>query len=85
MIGAKQLRNIEVKYLNLFTLQMIVTRIWRDIVRKKEFLLKIKGKVYESCVRWYGRLLRRKEGNVLREVLNFENDGRRERDRSKST
>ena len=38
----------------------------------------MKGKVYQSCVGWYERALRREGGNVLKEGLKFEADGRKE-------
>ena len=38
-----------------------------------------------SAVRWYGHVLRREEGNILRNALDFEVVGRRKRGRPKST
>ena len=36
-------------------------------------------------VRWYGHVLRREEGNILKKALDFEIDGHRKRGRPKST
>ena len=38
-----------------------------------------------SGVRWYGRVLRRNNGNVLRRALDFERTGRRGRGRPNMT
>ena len=36
-------------------------------------------------VRWYGLVLRRDDGHVLRQALEFEVKGKRKRDRTKKT
>ena len=38
-----------------------------------------------NSVRWYGHVLRREEGNVLRRALDLEVDGRRKRGRPRRT
>ena len=36
-----------------------------------------------NCIRWYGHVLRRKDGHVLRRALDFEVEGQRKKWRSK--
>ena len=39
----------------------------------------IKQMVRMTALRWYGHILQRKEGNIFKEVKNFEVNGRRKR------
>ena len=38
-----------------------------------------------TAVRWYGSILLRKEGNILKKALNYEVTGKRKGGRSKAT
>ena len=39
----------------------------------------------ENSVRWYGYVLRREDGHVLRSTLNFEVEGQRKKGRPRKT
>ena len=61
----------------------------KDIKRSKDLMLGLNGTIdllaIANSVCWYGYVLRREDGHVLRTALDFEVDGQRKKGRPKTT